>query len=70
MTLNENVVISTDGTIFQLNPLPQTIIFYAGDKEALRITKDGITANPEVPVDEAAAAIFKALEPYIKALKP
>lgn len=37
-------------------------------REVLRITKDGITANPDVPVDEAAAAVIRALDGYIKNL--
>jgi hypothetical protein len=37
-------------------------------REVLRITKDGIIANPDVPVDEAAAAVIRALDGYIKNL--
>jgi hypothetical protein len=51
---------------------PNNIVFYNnfGDKqvEVLRITKDGITANPDVPVDEAADAVIRALDRYIKNL--
>jgi hypothetical protein len=48
------------------------IIFYnnLGNErvEVLRITKDGITANPDVFVDEAADAVIRALDVYIKNL--
>jgi hypothetical protein len=37
-------------------------------REVLRITKDGIKANPDVPVDDAAAAVIRALDGYIKNL--
>jgi hypothetical protein len=51
---------------------PNTIIFYntRGDQqiEVLRITKEGITANPNVPIDEAASAVIRALDVYIKNL--
>lgn len=58
-------------------PTPQTdlqatnsIIFYNNldekNVEVLRISKEGITANPDVPVDEAAQAILRALDGYIK----
>jgi|GEM_PF-4977646 len=49
-----------------------SIVFFNnfGDErvEVLRITKEGITANPDVPVDEAADAILRALDGYIKNL--
>ena len=34
--------------------------------EVLRISVDGITANPDVPTDEAAQAVLRALNGYIK----
>jgi hypothetical protein len=34
----------------------------------LRITKDGITANPNVPTDEAADAVIRALDHYLKGM--
>ena len=53
-------------------PIPNNIVFYndiEGKKvEVLRITKDGIMANPNVPVDEAAEAVIRALDGYIKNL--
>ena len=48
------------------------IIFYKnlGNKqvEVLRISKDRITANPDVPVDEAADAVIRVLDAHIKRL--
>jgi len=53
---------------------PNNIIFYntigGTQTEVLRITKDGITANPNVPTDEAADAVIRALDGYIKNLIP
>ena len=46
------------------------ITFYNNtDKESveiLRISADGITANPNVPVDDAAKAVLSALDSQIK----
>ena len=57
---------------YSFNQPPNNIIFYDTSKgyqrEVLRITKDGITANPDVPVDEAADAVIRALDGYIKNL--
>jgi len=36
--------------------------------EVLRISRDGITANPDVPVDEIAAMVLELLEQNIKVL--
>ena len=51
-------------------PVENTIRFFntmSGDNvEVLRISKDGITANPDVPVDEAASAVLRAVDGYIK----
>lgn len=48
---------------------PNNIVFNVGGKAILTINRDGITADPSVHVDEAAKAIFIALEPYLKNLK-
>ena len=37
--------------------------------EVLRISKDGITANPDVPVDEAAQAILRVLDTHLKTMR-
>lgn len=51
---------------------PNNIIFYntlGGDQvEIMRISEKGITANPDVPVDEAADAIIRALNGHIGAM--
>ena len=48
------------------------IVFYntLGEEpvEVLRITRTGITANPDVPVDEAAAAVIRALNGWLTTL--
>ena len=53
-------------------PIENTIRFFntmSGDNvEVLRISKDGITANADVPVDEAAQAVLRAVDGYIKQL--
>jgi hypothetical protein len=36
--------------------------------EILRISKEGIWANPDVPVDETAQKVIEALDSYIKEL--
>ena len=42
-----------------------TFHFDNGNTEILRLSKDGIWANPDVPVDEIARKVFDALEPMI-----
>ena len=45
------------------------IQFYSSNNtEVLRLSKDGITANPEIPVDEAAKLVLAAIESNIKLL--
>ena len=54
------------------DPRPNNIIFYntAGGEqvEVLRISPLGITANPDIPTDEAADAVLRALDGHIKGL--
>ena len=61
-----------DSPKYSFNQPPNNIIFYDTSKdyqrEVLRITKDGITVNPNVSVDEAADAVIRALDGYIKNL--
>lgn len=47
-----------------------TIQFFSGEPsiEVLRLSKDGITANPDIPADEAAEAVLKALHYNVKVL--
>jgi hypothetical protein len=53
-------------------PQENNIVFFntmgGTHTEVLRITKDGITANPNVPTDEAADAVIRALDGHIKNL--
>jgi hypothetical protein len=52
--------------------LPDTIHFHHtinNDKtEVMRITKEGVWVNPDIPVDEAAKAVLDALDSQIKVL--
>jgi hypothetical protein len=54
------------------DPRPNNIIFYntagGAQVEVLRISALGITANPDVPTDEAADAVIRALDGHIKNL--
>jgi hypothetical protein len=48
-----------------------TIKFYGGDEprtEVLRISKDGIWANPDIPCDEAAKKVLEAINGYVKGM--
>ena len=46
-----------------------SIQFLMGDStEVLRMSRDGITANPDVPVDETAKRVLELLEWHIKLL--
>jgi len=47
-----------------------SILFYGGQPsiEVLRLSKDGIWANPDVPVDDAAKLVLAALDSNIKLL--
>jgi len=53
-------------------PQENNIVFYnnldGSQKEVLRISAKGVTANPDIPVDEAADAVIRALDGYIKNL--
>ena len=47
-----------------------SIQFYSGSNgtEVLRLSKDGVWANPDIPVDEAAKMVLAALDYNIKVL--
>ncbi len=53
-------------------PKPNSIVFYNTlndlQMEVLRISHDGVIANPEIPTDEAADAVIRALDGHIKTL--
>lgn len=48
---------------------PESIVIAYGDTWAIKITKEGIVSNPDVPTDEGAKAVFEALEPYMRNLR-
>jgi hypothetical protein len=48
-----------------------TIQFYGGPEprtEVLRISKDGIWANPDIPTDDAAKKVLEAIDGYVKGM--
>jgi hypothetical protein len=51
---------------------PNSIIFHGAVNDeqtaVLRISKDGIWANPDVPCDEAAKAVLAAVDGYVKSM--
>jgi hypothetical protein len=61
-----------DSPKYSFNHPPNNIIFYDTSKgyqrEVLRITRDGIIGNPDVPTDEAADAVIRLLDGHIKSL--
>ena len=54
------------------DPRPNSIQFYATDNEprtmVLRISKDGIWANPDVPCDDAAKKVLEAVDVYLRVM--
>jgi hypothetical protein len=51
--------------------LANTIQFYGGPEprtEVLRISKDGIWANPDIPTDEAAKKVLEAIDGHVKGM--
>lgn len=49
---------------------PPNIHFYGGEDktEILRLSKDGIWANPDVPCDEAAKKVLEAVDVYLRVM--
>jgi len=48
---------------------PNTIQFYSDSHtEVLRLSKEGIWANPDIPADEAAKLVLEAIDHNIKVL--
>ena len=51
---------------------PNSIIFHCAVNDeqtaVLRISKDGIWANPDVPCDDAAKAVLAAVDGYVKSM--
>ena len=60
----------TEYTLHESSVPNNNIIFYTGyghgNKEVLRISTKGVTANPDMPVDEAADAVLRALDSHLK----
>jgi hypothetical protein len=50
--------------------MKNTIRFHSGTPatEVLRLSKDGIWANPEIPADDAAKLVLEAIDANIKIL--
>ena len=57
-------------TIAKANHAPNNIVFYdtskGAQREVLRISPEGVTSNADVPTDEAAQAVIRALGGYLK----
>jgi hypothetical protein len=72
LDMSKLTIPASEATKYSFTQPPNNIIFYnnlGGEQvEVLRITKEGITANPNVPTDEAASAVIRALDGYIKNL--
>ena len=54
----------------QFTPPPGAIAFHINSSgaEVMRIARDGVWANPDIPADEAAKLVLGALDRYIKEL--
>jgi hypothetical protein len=52
------------------DPRPNNIVFYntlgGSSVEVLRISAEGVTANPDIPTDEAAQAVLRSMDGYLK----
>ena len=61
-----------DGGYKLEDPKPNNIIFYntigKNPTQVLCISSKGITANPDIPVDEAAQAVIRALNGHIQSM--
>ena len=47
---------------------PNITFLTNASKEVMRIDKNGVTINPEIPLDEAAQHVINALDEHIKHL--
>ena len=60
---------SNDFSLGLTGAIEPNITFIGGaSKEVLRLSKDGIWANPDIPADEAAKLVLAAMDLQIKAL--
>lgn len=48
---------------------PNTITFSDDTTEMMRISKDGVWVNPDVPVNDAAKVVIEALDQYMQQLQ-
>ena len=60
----------TDYKLHKVEPT-NSIRFYSGTNtdernEVLRISRDGVWANPDIPVDYAAKLVLNAVDGYVK----
>jgi hypothetical protein len=71
-TLTTNIINLTTNITNTLNraPVHDNICFFNAGREVLRISEKGVTANPDVPVDEAAAAVITALNTMLPIKRP
>jgi hypothetical protein len=71
--MDKYVIGSTQGQTYALaDTRPNNIVFFDTSKgpqrEVLRISPEGVTANPDIHVDEAAQAVLRALDGLVKAM--
>jgi len=71
--LEQYVVSATQGQTYAFaDPRPNNIVFYDTTKgvqrEVLRLSPEGITADPDMPADEAAQAVLRALDGFLKSM--
>ena len=66
MTEKIESVTLPEGEVVRFAPKPKEICFNIEGKVVLRITRDAITADPSVAVDDAAKASFSVLEYMIR----
>jgi hypothetical protein len=65
----DNITTNNIGTLIRA-PVHNNIFFFNAGMEVLRISEKGVTANPDVPVDEAAAAVIAALNTMLPIKRP
>jgi hypothetical protein len=60
---------SNDFSLGVTGAIEPNITFFGGaSKEVLRLSKDGIWANPDIPADEAAKLVLAAIDQNIKVM--
>ena len=69
----DKYLISSPSTGFSLaDTRPNNIVFYntleGSSVEVLRISPEGVTANPDIPTDEAAQAVLRSMDGYLKTM--